>query len=105
MSRTSTVHSDAAAADGTATPHTLTDPNDPITSDKEKSALGAHDAGVPAGSTLGKVELELEKSGKANRKTAEALSSLPAARKNILTLCFCLSMVSDLPVLSVVSLA
>ena len=92
------MHSDPTIGDGTATPRTLTDPNAPITSekDKEDQTRGAHDAnaGVPAGSTLGKVELDLEKSGKAQKKSAAALSSLPAARKNILTLCFCLSMVS-----------
>ncbi|ORX41180.1 putative efflux protein EncT [Kockovaella imperatae] len=50
----------------------------------------------PVASTLGKVEAELEKEGKvAHKVPSDALSSLPRARKNILTLCFCLAMFID----------
>jgi len=51
--------------------------------------------GLPAESTLGKVEQERIAEGKADgfhdSEAAKALSSLPAGRKSILLLCFCLA--------------
>ena len=98
MSTTHTVNVDDHT-DGTVTPRTLTDANPLDAQTKTGQVAGAHDAALPATSTLGKVEAEMEKQGKTTQKVAsDALSSLPASRKNILTLCFCLSMVSHLSV-------
>jgi hypothetical protein len=53
---------------------------------------------LPTESTLGKVEAEKEKAGEvAPNAGANALADLPAGRKSILLLCFCLAMVGLRP--------
>ncbi|WWC72441.1 uncharacterized protein I206_106403 [Kwoniella pini CBS 10737] len=57
---------------------------------------GSEDEHLPAQSTMGKVEADLEKSGKAHpHHHQNALSSLSPKRKGVLLLCFCLSMFID----------
>ena len=52
---------------------------------------------LPAESTLGKVEKEKDISGVALPVERNTLKGLPPGRKNILMLCFCLSMFSECP--------
>lgn len=81
MSRSPTVTSDSTAADHT---------------DKWKSTDSTSAKDLPAESTLGQVEKQLELEGKvppSEHGQVNALASLPAGRKSILLFCFCLSMV------------
>jgi hypothetical protein len=82
MSRSPTIGSD----DTPDAARTLTD----LSSNPEKGKLGAE---LPAESTLGAVEKKRIEDGEVTaHKPSEALSSLPNGRKNLLLLCFCLSM-------------
>ena len=95
MSRTGTLTSEDN--DTLADPaRTLTDLNNA----NEKTGKGKVE-GVPAESTLGAVEKEKAASGtiegKGLKPEANTLKDLPPSRKNLLLLCFCLSMFSTYP--------
>jgi hypothetical protein len=83
FSPTPTIHSDN---------HTLTDQHGSPGKEGFEST-----SPLPAESTLGKVEQERIAEGKTdgfhNTEGAKALSSLPAGRKSVLLLCFCLAYV------------
>lgn len=96
FSRTHTMTSDDNEADPS---RTLTDLH---TSHHEKSSKSKGDS-LPAESTLGKVERDKEANEGDPEKAivggivaeANTLKDLPAGRKSILLLCFCLSMFSQ----------
>ncbi|WVQ63136.1 uncharacterized protein L199_001287 [Kwoniella botswanensis] len=67
-----------------------------INKEKALSTDGVDDEHLPAQSTMGKVESDMEKAGTAHpHHHKNALASLNPKRKGVLLLCFCLSMFID----------
>ncbi|WVR08470.1 hypothetical protein IAU60_005525 [Kwoniella sp. DSM 27419] len=95
FSRSPTYTSDDETSDRNDAGRTLTDLNgSPVKGEKALTPSSAEH--LPAQSTMGKVESDLEKSGQATpHHHQNALSSLAPGRKNVLLLCFCLSMFID----------
>lgn len=91
-SRSNTITDDDLTVGGNEAPtpgDTLTD----LTATNNKAGLTGEGLDLPAQSALGVTEKRLEAEGIApNHVRDEALSSLPNGRKNLLLLCFCLSM-------------
>ncbi|OCF58454.1 efflux protein EncT [Kwoniella mangroviensis CBS 10435] len=89
------VEASPRAIDANATLTDLTAANG-INKEKALSTDGVDDEHLPAQSTMGKVESELEKAGTAHpHHHKNALASLNPKRKGVLLLCFCLSMFID----------
>lgn len=91
MSRSDTLRSDTGTA---KTPSSSEDHSPSETVTDLTATLAVPKAGaaeLPSESTLGKVEHDLEKAGKAT-PGKNVLASLPPGRKTFLLICFCLSM-------------
>jgi hypothetical protein len=84
------------ATTNTPSPTAQPSPSQTLTDLHSNGSPDAKKSELPASSTLNKTEADNIAAGKGGfhgSKTAIALSSLPAARKNILLLCFCLAYV------------
>lgn len=89
----------SGAQEGLAIPRTISSSPTPTSSDEahspNRTLTDLNGNGLPAESTLGKVEHDRLDKGETNAvhntESAKALSSLPSGRKSLLLLCFCLA--------------